>query len=143
MSISGKKFLTFLYWVVLVLSVYILLYEVLDIKELTIDRYIDNSYGDALYNENGVLVNPRDAERRVANVPWYGYPLKHLFAYSLLAELFLIPVTALFTVFFTAIRWKELGRRILVWKDIRWQFCMYIPIMAFAIYTMIFLIRHF
>lgn len=143
MTICGKKFLTFLYWVIFVISAYMLFYEVLGIKELTIDRYIDNSYGSALYDKNGVLLNPEDVGRREAKVPWYGYPLMHLSLYSFIAELFLIPVTVIITVFFTIVRWKEIGRRIIAGKDIRRRLCVYVPILAFAIFTVIYWFRDF
>lgn len=143
MAISGKSILTFLYLVVLTLSAYMLFYEVLNIKECTIDRYIDNSYSGALYDKNGVLLNPGDAERREAIVPWYGYPLMHLSLYSFIAELFLIPITVILTIFFTVIRWKEIGRRIIAWKDIRRRLCVYVSILAFSIFTVIYWFRDF
>lgn len=111
------------------LSLFVFCYEFFNIKTITIDNFIDDSYGYTAYDANGIPTNPGETERRLANVPWYAFPLNNLSGYCLIALLFLIPAVTVFTI----IRW-EMTRRLLI---------VYIPLLAFAIYTVIYWFRDF
>lgn len=125
---ENKKF-HLIYITLMVLSLFVFCYEFFNIKTITIDNYIDDSYGYTTYDANGNPTNPGETERRLANVPWYAFPLQDLSGYCLIVLLFLIPAATVFTI----IRWKIIRRLLIV----------YIPLLAFAIFTVIYWFRDF